>query len=308
MYAWSEPSTGWANATQSAELANSDASTGNGCIGGPLEGSASTTLNAPGCIGGDQLGHAVAVSGSTIVGGAGGHEIGSNLRQGAAYAFEAVTSATVSLALSPASITDNGTSTTTATFTVDDVSGTPVSDDAVTIASSAGQTVGPVTAGSTPGTYRATITSTTNAGSATITATDTSVTPNPTATATLTQTEAANSFTISSGTAGSDGTLTVGVDLPGAGTIYVLGTHEDVTGGIASARLRPGHHRFAWGTHGASVTQAGTIRLTLHPDANGRKLIARHRSHHWALYVHVAVTYNPIGGRAHTKVRSVRVL
>jgi hypothetical protein len=125
-FVYTRPASGvWGNATQSAEL------TSGGQFG--------------------QLGYSVAASGSTVFGGARGDSQG-----GAVYVFRpTVSGATVSLALSPQSIVANGTSTATATFTVGDTSGNPVTGDAVTITSSGGQTVGPVTEGSTPGTYLA---------------------------------------------------------------------------------------------------------------------------------------------------------
>ena len=93
----------------------------------------------------------------------------------------------VALALAPSSVVANGTSTSTATATVTDQNGNPVSGDTVTFESSGSQTVGAVRAGSSPGTYQATITSTTAAGQATITATDISAGAQPSGTTTLTQ-------------------------------------------------------------------------------------------------------------------------
>ena len=63
VYVFVRPSSGWASATQTAKLTASD--------GG---------LN-------DGLGATVAISGDTIVAGAGGHKVGSNASQGAAYVF-----------------------------------------------------------------------------------------------------------------------------------------------------------------------------------------------------------------------------
>jgi trimeric autotransporter adhesin len=169
-YVWTMPTGGWASATQTAELTASDGAAG------------------------EYLGYETPImsSGSTIVVDGGYHAVGSNSEQGGVYVFRApVTSSTVGLTLSPASIAATGTSTSTATFTVDDASDAPVSGQTVTITSNGNQTVSPVTAGSTPGSYEATITSTTTAGTATITASDTSVAPNATATATLTQTATA---------------------------------------------------------------------------------------------------------------------
>jgi hypothetical protein len=62
-YVYTEPSGGWTNMTQTAELNASDPDTR------------------------DSLGTSVAVSGSTILAGAQLHAVGSNLRQGAAYVF-----------------------------------------------------------------------------------------------------------------------------------------------------------------------------------------------------------------------------
>ncbi len=64
VYVYEKPGPGWEDATQTAELSASD---------GASE---------------DRLGESVAVSGQTIVAGAGGHKVGSNARQGAAYVFE----------------------------------------------------------------------------------------------------------------------------------------------------------------------------------------------------------------------------
>ena len=63
VYLFSEPASGWANETQTAELTASDGGFGDG------------------------LGTSVAVSGSTIIAGAPFHEVGSNVGQGAVYVF-----------------------------------------------------------------------------------------------------------------------------------------------------------------------------------------------------------------------------
>ncbi len=63
VYVWTEPTNGWANATQTGELTASDGAAG------------------------DYLGYAVAVSGSTIAAGDGGHTVGGNESQGAVYVW-----------------------------------------------------------------------------------------------------------------------------------------------------------------------------------------------------------------------------
>jgi adhesin/invasin len=301
------PAGGWASTTGSplsptAELTASD-------------GVASPGGMQPG----DNFGDAVALSGATIAVGAEAHTVGTNVYQGAAYAFHAlVTSQTVSLSLSPPTIAANGTASSTATFTADDTSGVAVSGDAVSITSSGGQTVGPVTAGATPGTYQATITSTTTAGTATITATDTSVAPNATATASLVQNasagrtlgEPSNVFRIDSYTHHENGTITLTLGLPGPGSVSVLGTHSDptLTAGTASALLEPGYHRLAWTRHGTTATRGGRMRVTLHPNKAGRRMPNYARGQGWALHVRVWVTYTPTGGKARERRVTIRVL
>src|SRR5581483_11340950 len=93
----------------------------------------------------------------------------------------------VSLQLSPSTIVADGLSTSTATATVTDTHGNPVSGDNVSITSDRAQVISATTAGSQPGTYQATITSTTTPGTATITATDGTPAPHVSHTATLTQ-------------------------------------------------------------------------------------------------------------------------
>lgn len=272
----------------------------------------------------DAFGNAVAADAAIVVGNP-YHTVGANAYAGAVYAFRAaVTSATTSLALSPASITANGTSTSTATFTADDSSGNPVSGDAVTIASAGGQHVGPVTAGTTPGTYQATITSTTTAGAATITATDTSVTPTAAASAVLTQTAgspatagttgatqttSSNAFKITDARGDPNGTITFNVRVPGPGTIELLGTHEDIIGTrAATLLLKPGHDRFDWGRDTRAPATASTMKMVLRPDNAGKHLLARHRQHGWALHVCVWTTYTPTGGHPRSVRTIIRVL
>ncbi len=117
----------------------------------------------------------------------------------------------VSLALSPTWIVDNGVSTSTATATVTDAEGHGVSGQNVTFSSTdPGQSIGPVTDNGN-GTYTATITSSTTVGTPTITATDESVTPNPpSGTAPLAQTgpPASVSVTLSPSSIVADGVST----------------------------------------------------------------------------------------------------
>ena len=121
VYVFVKPTTGWANATQTAKLTASDgdnegllgssvAISGDTVVAGqpdatntgapagavyvfvkPTTGWTNATetakLTASGGAGGDFFGGAVAVSGDTVVAGASGATVGANSRQGAAYAF-----------------------------------------------------------------------------------------------------------------------------------------------------------------------------------------------------------------------------
>jgi hypothetical protein len=303
VYMFTEPAGGWADETEAGELTASDGAAG------------------------DYLGSTVGISGSTIVTSSPVHTVGSNASQGAAYTFQdPVTASTVTLTLGPWTLNGNGSWTATATFTVEDASGNPVKGDHVTIASSGSQVIGPVTAGSTPGTYQATITSPTNPGTATITATDTSATPNAAATAQLRATPAAagtttpvgttpqaatlpsNIFTIGSARAQPDGTIVVVVTVPGPGTVNLLATHEDITkASAASAQLKPGQEREGLGRVAITTTAAGKVTVTMHPNAAGRRLVRRHRGFGWAFNVAVWTSYTPNGGAPRNVKRIVHV-
>ncbi|HYB27697.1 MAG TPA: invasin domain 3-containing protein, partial [Solirubrobacteraceae bacterium] len=91
---------------------------------------------------------------------------------------------TLTVSLNPTSIIANGTSTTTATATVDDSTGAGVAGDTVAFTSTPnlGETVGTVM-DMGGGVYTATITSSTTVGTATISATDTTSTITTTHTA-----------------------------------------------------------------------------------------------------------------------------
>ena len=93
----------------------------------------------------------------------------------------------VALTLQPASVPADGASTTTATATVADAGGHPVSGDDLAFSSTeAGQVIGPVVDHG-DGTYTAQITSSALVGTASLTLTDTSVVPPLEASTTLTQ-------------------------------------------------------------------------------------------------------------------------
>jgi Invasin, domain 3 len=92
------------------------------------------------------------------------------------------------VALQPASIPADGSSTTTVTATVEDELGVGIDGETVEFGSSGDNEIGP-TVDNGDGTYSAEVRSTTNPGTVTITATVTSVDPNLAAEASLTQSE-----------------------------------------------------------------------------------------------------------------------
>ncbi len=122
VYVFVRPASGWANATQTAELTASDGAAGDGVVGpvaisgdtivagAPLHQVGATTgqgavyvwvkpaggwtdatqtaeLTATDGATNEGLGDAVAVSGDTVVAGASGHKVGTHDQQGAAYVF-----------------------------------------------------------------------------------------------------------------------------------------------------------------------------------------------------------------------------
>jgi hypothetical protein len=119
-----------------------------------------------------------------------------------------------------------------------------------------------------------------------------------------------NAFRVAGATAEPNGTIVVRLTVPAAGTVAMLGTHEDVHRArvagalLPSGLLYPGHDRFEWARAGANAAAAGTVSITSHPDKAGRALLARHRRHGWALHVTVWTTYTPTGGHP----RSVKTI
>jgi hypothetical protein len=118
-----------------------------------------------------------------------------------------------------------------------------------------------------------------------------------------------NDFTVTAATAQPNGTIVVTLTVPAAGTVAMLGTHEDVDrASAASALLYAGHDRFEWARASGTAAAAGTVAITSHPDKAARALIARHRHYGWALHVTVWTTYTPAGGYPRSHKTLVQVL
>jgi hypothetical protein len=177
----------------------------------------------------------------------------------------------MTLQLSPNSITANGSSTSTATVTVDDSTGAGVTGDTVDLSSTDnGETISPNPATDNGnGTYTATITSSTTVGMPTITATDTSSPVTP-ATATLTQTaDSPASVTVSlnptsivaNGTATTTATATV---KDAGGTLLANESNVKFSSSDASEKVSTTTNAGS-GTYTATITSsttAGTPTIT----------------------------------------------
>jgi 6-phosphogluconolactonase (cycloisomerase 2 family) len=231
----------------------------------------------------------------------------------------------VALALAPSSIPADGTSTSVATATVTDAFGNPVSGDVVTITSNDLQQVGAVTAGSTPGTYLATITSTTTAGAASITATDTSA-AKVSASQALTQTALplasggtlplsssppppAFTFKVLSEKRMSNGSIVVKVNVTGPGELHVVGVHPSASGTPKLVGLSlVSSHELAWGPVTITRLARGTFKFTLHPDRAAKKLIKNARRIGSRLRVRITIAFSPSIGSAQKEIINVQLL
>ena len=162
----------------------------------------------------------------------------------------------MTLSLSPMSITANGSSTSTATVTVDDSTGAGVTGDTVDISSTDnGEKISPTPATDNGnGTYTATITSSTTPGMPMITATDTTSPVTP-ATETLTQ------------TADSPATVTVSLNptsivANGTATTTATATVKDADGVLLSNEPDVGFSSSDGGDKVSTTTNAGNGTYT----------------------------------------------
>ncbi len=181
---------------------------------------------------------------------------GISLWPGASAVQASGTGATITLSLSPTSITADGTSTTMATVTVEDSTMTGVSGDTVNLSSTdGGEKISPNPATDNGnGTYTATITSSTTPGTATITATDSTSSVAP-ATATLTQ------------TADTPATVTVALNptsiiANGTATTTATATVKDAAGNLLSNESNVKFSSSDTGDKVSTTTNAGSGTYT----------------------------------------------
>ena len=116
-----------------------------------------------------------------------------------------------------------------------------------------------------------------------------------------------NFIWLGSDSSSSDGSITVMLEVPGSGTIDVLGTQDNPRTGFFS-RNEPGRNRFAYGRIDKRPRHGGRVRIRLKPNRKGRWMFRRNRRLGWALHIRVWVTYTAAGGHPRARSRNVRVL
>jgi uncharacterized repeat protein (TIGR01451 family) len=104
-----------------------------------------------------------------------------------------------------------------------------------------------------------------------------------------------NHFTVAHIHTSAGGTIRFSIRVPGPGTIDVLATVWKSNVAHAATTLQPAPRRFVFGRKHASGPRAGTFKLTLRPNARGRRLMRQHR---YRVTLRLWVTYQPTTGRA----------
>jgi DNA-binding beta-propeller fold protein YncE len=107
-------------------------------------------------------------------------------------------------------------------------------------------------------------------------------------------------FTVSRIKSYPDGTISLLVRVPGAGSVDVVVTARDDNRAGVAALGRSKAHRIVFARSHSRARGAGTIRVRMKPTAAGKRLVHRH-AHRVTLTV--SVTYTPsAGGRRRIKV------
>ena len=100
-----------------------------------------------------------------------------------------------------------------------------------------------------------------------------------------------------------NGSFIVSVKVPGPGRVDVMITawNGNLVHGALDARLfrllQPATGRFVFARAHARATRAGTLQIQVTPNAQGQRLLARHRAQ---TLVRVWVTFTPANGRSHS--------
>jgi uncharacterized protein YjbI with pentapeptide repeats len=103
-----------------------------------------------------------------------------------------------------------------------------------------------------------------------------------------------NHFTVSHIRANRKGVISFTVKIPAGGAIDTLATAWDTNLAHVAVRLQPARHRFVYGRGHTTARRAVARRLTLKPNAVGRRLV---RHHTYRPLLRLWVSYTPTGGR-----------
>ena len=106
-----------------------------------------------------------------------------------------------------------------------------------------------------------------------------------------------NHFTVSRMHTDRNGTISFTVKVPGAGTIDTLATAWNSNLAHIVLRLKAARNRFVYGRGHAIVRRAVSLRITLRPNALGRRLL---RHHTYRPLLRLWIVYTPTGGRSRT--------
>jgi hypothetical protein len=106
--------------------------------------------------------------------------------------------------------------------------------------------------------------------------------------------QASNRFKVSHIATHRNGTITLSVKVPGPGRIDLLATAWNNNLAHTTRLLAPAPHRFVFGRSHKSVRHATTVRLTLRPNARGRRLVHHHG---YRVVLRLWASFVPTGGR-----------
>jgi uncharacterized protein YjbI with pentapeptide repeats len=106
-----------------------------------------------------------------------------------------------------------------------------------------------------------------------------------------------NHFTVSRVHVDRNGTISFTIKVPGAGTIDTLATAWNSNLAHAVLRLQPARNRFVYGRGHTTVRRAMSVRITLKPNALGKRLL---RHHTYRPLLRFWIVYTPTGGRSRT--------
>jgi hypothetical protein len=108
----------------------------------------------------------------------------------------------------------------------------------------------------------------------------------------LTRQRPSNRFSLMHVHAGQNGRITFAVTLPGPGTVDVLETAWKNNLAVIATRLQPALQRFTFARAQATARHAGTIVISVTPNARGRRLVLHHT---YRVTLRLWVTYTPPG-------------